>query len=79
MNVALPEYFENLIDRLIKSGRFNNASEVVRAGLRNLEMEERLSGSLRFEPGSLRHLYDNRSNAEERLTRRASSMRVESE
>jgi len=46
-SVALNEHFEDLIRRLIEKGRFNNASEVVRAGLRLLEdveaaREERL-------------------------------------
>ncbi len=34
--------FEELIDGLLKGGRYNNASEVVREGLRLLEDRERL-------------------------------------
>jgi antitoxin ParD1/3/4 len=37
MNIALTKHFEALIESLVASGRYNNASEVVRAGLRNLE------------------------------------------
>ena len=33
-------HFEQLIDRFIASGRFNNKSEVIRAGLRLLEEHE---------------------------------------
>lgn len=36
-SVALSPHFEKLIQEQIKSGRYNNASEVVRAGLRLLE------------------------------------------
>ena len=41
-SVALGNHFEEFVRRLLNSGRFNNTSEVVRAGLRLLEDEERL-------------------------------------
>ena len=39
---ALGSHFEELIDSLVKGGRYNNASEVVRDGLRLLEDREKL-------------------------------------
>lgn len=39
---ALGTHFEDLIGSLVKGGRYNNASEVVREGLRLLEDRERL-------------------------------------
>ncbi|MBD0275557.1 MAG: type II toxin-antitoxin system ParD family antitoxin [Acetobacteraceae bacterium] len=39
---ALGSHFEELIDSLVKGGRYNNASEVVREGLRLLEDREKL-------------------------------------
>ena len=39
-NVNLTEHFDHFIDTGIESGRFSNASEVVREGLRLLEQQE---------------------------------------
>ncbi len=39
-SVALSPHFERFIQEQIKSGRYNNASEVVRAGLRLLEDQQ---------------------------------------
>jgi antitoxin ParD1/3/4 len=41
-SVALGSHFEEFVKKLLESGRFNNASEIVRAGLRLLEDDERL-------------------------------------
>ena len=39
-NVSLSTDLEQMIVRLVKSGRYTSASEVVRAGLRLLERDE---------------------------------------
>jgi antitoxin ParD1/3/4 len=39
-SVALNDHFEEFIRKQVEKGRFNNASEVVRAGLRLLEDAE---------------------------------------
>ncbi|MEG0698209.1 type II toxin-antitoxin system ParD family antitoxin [Algoriella sp.] len=39
-SVSLGNHFENFVDNSISEGRFKNASEVIRAGLRLLEEEE---------------------------------------
>jgi antitoxin ParD1/3/4 len=40
MSKVITPHFEELIDRFVSSGRFNNKSEVIRAGLRLLEEHE---------------------------------------
>lgn len=40
-SVALTPYFEAFIREQIESGRYNNTSEVIRAGLRALEVQEK--------------------------------------
>lgn len=39
-NVALGNHYEEFVKKQLDSGRYNNASEVVRAGLRLLEDHE---------------------------------------
>jgi hypothetical protein len=79
MNIALTKHFEELIARLVSSGRYNNSSEVVRAGLRILDAEEKSVAAGSFPPGSLRHLYTTTDNRTERRTARASILKVEAE
>ncbi len=42
-SIALSSHFEVFIRQQVESGRYNNASEVVRAGLRLLQDQERLN------------------------------------
>ena len=46
-SVALGPHFEAFIQDSIQSGRYNNASEVVRSGLRLLEDQENKMAALR--------------------------------
>lgn len=39
-SISLGAYFEVFVDRLVRIGRFKNASEVIQAGLLLLEEEE---------------------------------------
>ena len=46
-SISIGEYFDGFIQSRISTGRFKNASEVVRAGLRLLEEEENRLVALR--------------------------------
>ena len=46
MSIALTTYWQQFVDQLISSGRYNNQSEVIRAGLRALE-EREMAGEVR--------------------------------
>ena len=46
-SVSLGDYFEDFVESKISEGRFKNASEVIRAGLRLLEEEEQKIVALR--------------------------------
>jgi antitoxin ParD1/3/4 len=61
MNVALTAHWEGFIRQLIDSGRYNNASEVVRTALRKLQETE---GEI-FPAGSLKDFYSKEENAAE--------------
>lgn len=45
--ISLGDYFEDFIASKISEGRYKNASEVIKAGLRLLEEEERRFSMLR--------------------------------
>ncbi|HSY43635.1 MAG TPA: type II toxin-antitoxin system ParD family antitoxin [Candidatus Acidoferrum sp.] len=49
MSAALTNYWQNFINQMIKSGRYNNRSEVIRAGLRSLEEQELAKDVRQFE------------------------------
>ena len=46
-NVVLTEAQSELVEKLVASGRYQNASEALRAGLRLLEIEEAERAALR--------------------------------
>lgn len=46
-SISLGDYFDQFVQKQISSGRYKNVSEVIRAGLRLLEIEENKIMALR--------------------------------
>ncbi len=49
MSAALTSYWQAFIKQMVESGRYNNRSEVIRAGLRSLEEQELAREEREFE------------------------------
>ena len=49
MNVSLTPELEEMVNRKVKSGLYNSASEVIRAGLRRLQEDDELKNLRREE------------------------------
>lgn len=62
-NVSLSEHFYDFIQRCVDSGRYQNASEVVRAALRVLEQQEK------EEAARIQHIKEMIREAEESYAR----------
>ncbi len=80
-SIVVGEHFEAFIDEQVSSGRYNNASEVVRAGLRLLERDELQLSELRrliaegdadIDAGRF-HEYDTAESLLEDIVRRSES------
>ncbi len=57
-SVSLGDYFEDFVESRITEGRYKNASEVIRAGLRLLEEEEEEEDKVRVLKNAIREGID---------------------
>jgi antitoxin ParD1/3/4 len=77
MTVALAAYQEKFVQRLVKTGRYNNASEVVRDALRKLEQADNSYLNPRPLPaGALAAAYREETKAERALHQAAARASV---
>ena len=67
LNVSITPHFSKFIRRKVKSGRYSNASEVVRDALRRLEQEEFLQEQSVIEDPD--HIYEKLLQAQQSLDR----------
>lgn len=77
MTVALAAYQQKYVRRLVKAGRYNNASEVVRDALRKLEAADNsYLNPLPLPEGALAAAYRQETKAERALHRAATRASV---
>lgn len=77
MTISLAAHQEQFVRRLVKGGRFNNASEVVRDALRALEEKEAAYlNPPPLPPGTLERIYRRETKAEKRLIEAAAKASV---
>ncbi len=82
-SISLGNHFENFVDNRVSTGRFKNASEVIRAGLRLLEEEETKISALKkaiedgFESGSVKN-FDAKNHLENLKTAKRKNGRLHS-
>ena len=77
-SISLGDYFDNFVRSSVLNGRFKNASEVIRAGLRLLEEEESKVVALRnaIQEGidsGIAHDFDPHSHLESLKTKKRSN------
>jgi len=68
-SISLGDYFDQFVQNQVAAGRYKNASEVIRAGLRLLENEENKTAALKnaIEEGidsGIAHDFDSTKNLE---------------
>jgi antitoxin ParD1/3/4 len=68
-SISLGDYFDQFVQNQVAAGRYQNASEVIRAGLRLLENEENKTAALKnaIEDGidsGIAHDFDSTKNLE---------------
>ncbi len=86
ISVSLGDHFEGLVKGLVDNGRYNNASEVVRDGLRMVEARERRLATLDsalarsqadYEAGRVSSISDVRAELRERYTKMGAEREVQ--
>ena len=81
MTITLTQREEALVKRMLASGRYRNRAEVIRAGLRKIEEEDKIGieNADLFPVGSMLYLFSVERNAEEEGLVKGSSLLLDDE